>query len=348
LIEEIKILKLIHTLFPGPIDIIGDIHGEIAALQQLLDRLGYNQDGIHPDGRRLVFVGDLVDRGPDSPAVVELVKKLVENKRAQCILGNHELNLLRGDPKHGNEWFMTPDRPGKHPCVPATGAQKLSFIKFLQSLPLALQRDDLRVVHACWNKVAVEKLSDVNCPDTVLGAYRLFASGLAADCRYAETIDPILAQALKDEDNEPEMNLELASHDVSCQMGNPVKIMTSGEEAVADKPFWANGKWRMVARQKWWEDYADEQAVVVGHYWRHFGEPIPGQKYKGGPDLFKGIAPHHWMGKHNKVYCVDFSVGHRHRARANGLSEEHFKLAALRWPEKVVMHDDGKWFGLDD
>jgi len=132
---------------PGPIDIIGDIHGEISALQQLLDHLGYNQHGTHPDDRRLVFVGDLVDRGPSSPAVVELVKKLVEAGRAQCILGNHELNLLRGDPKDGNEWFMTPDQLGKYRSEPVTETQKKEFIRFLQDLPLALQRDDLRVAH---------------------------------------------------------------------------------------------------------------------------------------------------------------------------------------------------------
>jgi len=347
-LEEKSISRFIQKLFPDPIDIIGDIHGEIDALQQLLVELGYDQNGIHPENRRLVFVGDLVDRGPDSPAVVELVKKLVENKRAQCILGNHELNLLRNDPKHGNEWFMTPDQPGDHPCVPVTETQKQEFTGFLQTLPLALQRDDLRVVHACWNNAAVEKLSEPGCPDTVLEAYELFASGVEADCRYGETLDPAYVQALKNEPKKPEMNFELARHDVDCQMGNPVKIMTSGEEAEADEPFWANGKWRMVARQKWWEDYADEQAVVVGHYWRHFGERISGKKYKGGPDLFEGVEPHHWMGKNNKVYCVDFSVGHRHKARADSLSEKHFKLAALRWPEKCVMHDDGEWFALDD
>jgi len=72
------------------------------------------------------------------------------------------------------------------------------------------------------------------------------------------------------------------------------------------------------------------------------------QKDKGGPDLFEGIEPHHWMGKNNKVYCVDFSVGLRHKARADGWSEKQFKLAALRWPEKRVMHDDGDWYDLEE
>lgn len=90
-------MPLIGSLFDGPIDIVGDIHGECGALLSLLDRLGYDGQGEHPEGRRLVFIGDLVDRGPDSPGVLRLVRQLVQRKRAQCVLGNHELNLLRGE-----------------------------------------------------------------------------------------------------------------------------------------------------------------------------------------------------------------------------------------------------------
>lgn len=66
--------SLIHPLFDGPVDIVGDVHGEIDALRSLIRHLGYDEDGSHTDGRRLVFVGDLTDCGPDSPAVVGLVR----------------------------------------------------------------------------------------------------------------------------------------------------------------------------------------------------------------------------------------------------------------------------------
>ena len=72
---------LVRPLFAGPIDIVGDIHGEIDALLALLHHLGYAEDGIHAQGRRLVFVGDLTDRGPDSPSVVSLVGRL---RRRAC------------------------------------------------------------------------------------------------------------------------------------------------------------------------------------------------------------------------------------------------------------------------
>ncbi|MGI5179954.1 polynucleotide kinase-phosphatase [Dactylosporangium sp. CA-152071] len=88
----------------GPFDIIGDVHGCREELELLLDRLGYvlvrdaagrPADARHPDGRTAVFVGDLVDRGPDSPGVLRLVMGMVAAGHALCVSGNHEAKLLR-------------------------------------------------------------------------------------------------------------------------------------------------------------------------------------------------------------------------------------------------------------
>lgn len=81
-------------------DIIGDVHGCIEELTLLLDKLGYQQTPPnavrrHRDGRRLAFAGDLVDRGPDSPAVLRLVMGLVADGAAICVTGNHDDKLLR-------------------------------------------------------------------------------------------------------------------------------------------------------------------------------------------------------------------------------------------------------------
>jgi protein phosphatase len=77
------------THLTGPFDIIGDIHGCAAELEALLDKLGYT-DGVHPEGRTAVFVGDLVDRGPDSPGVLRRVMSMVKSGNALCVPGNHE------------------------------------------------------------------------------------------------------------------------------------------------------------------------------------------------------------------------------------------------------------------
>ncbi|TKV56970.1 polynucleotide kinase-phosphatase [Nakamurella flava] len=87
----------------GPFDVIGDVHGCRAELETLLDRLGYaitrDEDGravdaAHPT-RRAVFVGDLVDRGPDTPGVLRLVMGMVAAGHALCVAGNHEDKLAR-------------------------------------------------------------------------------------------------------------------------------------------------------------------------------------------------------------------------------------------------------------
>ncbi|MEV6665630.1 polynucleotide kinase-phosphatase [Streptomyces nigra] len=73
----------------GPFDIIGDVHGCASELEALLGKLGY-VDGVHPEGRTAVFVGDLVDRGPDSPGVLRRVMAMVKSGDALCVPGNHE------------------------------------------------------------------------------------------------------------------------------------------------------------------------------------------------------------------------------------------------------------------
>lgn len=92
----------------GPFDIIGDVHGCYDELVELLKKLGYSLTQIHgePEGccdllgppgtaRKLVFVGDLVDRGPKTPPVLRLVMKLVREGKALCVPGNHDVKLLR-------------------------------------------------------------------------------------------------------------------------------------------------------------------------------------------------------------------------------------------------------------
>ena len=84
----------------GPFDIIGDVHGCYEELCKLLEAMGYNIDaGAHmvaaPEGRKLVFLGDLVDRGPDSPSVLRLVMNAVASGVAHCVPGNHDVKLLK-------------------------------------------------------------------------------------------------------------------------------------------------------------------------------------------------------------------------------------------------------------
>jgi protein phosphatase len=91
-----------HSDECGPFDIIGDVHGCFDELVALLLDLGYEVDSneampraSHPAGRRLLFLGDLVDRGPKCPAVLRLAMDMVRRGEALCIMGNHDNKLLR-------------------------------------------------------------------------------------------------------------------------------------------------------------------------------------------------------------------------------------------------------------
>ena len=86
----------------GPFDIVGDVHGCFDELQALLDRLGYVVEStadrftvLHPEGRRLVFLGDLIDRGPGVVECLRLVMDAMADSVALCVPGNHETKLLR-------------------------------------------------------------------------------------------------------------------------------------------------------------------------------------------------------------------------------------------------------------
>jgi protein phosphatase len=91
-------LKHLH----GPFDIIGDVHGCFDELAELLRQLGYTiteTNGVYrvqsPMGRQVIFLGDLVDRGPNTPAVLKLVMGMVDDGTALCVPGNHDLKLVR-------------------------------------------------------------------------------------------------------------------------------------------------------------------------------------------------------------------------------------------------------------
>ena len=83
----------------GPFDIIGDVHGCYDELIVLLGMLGYSEQPggswRHPSGRKLIFVGDLVDRGPKIPWVVRLVMESVNAGTAMCVPGNHDIKFMR-------------------------------------------------------------------------------------------------------------------------------------------------------------------------------------------------------------------------------------------------------------
>ncbi|QJW91347.1 AAA family ATPase [Spirosoma taeanense] len=134
----------------GPFDIVGDVHGCYDELVELLTKLGYVQDPSAPlINRTLVFVGDLIDRGPNSVGVLRLVMQLVQNGTALCVIGNHD-DKLRRKLRGNNVQLMH----GLAETVAQLNAEPPAFREqvrqFLEGLPHYIQLDNgqLLVAHA--------------------------------------------------------------------------------------------------------------------------------------------------------------------------------------------------------
>ncbi len=346
-----KNMKLVQSLPDGPLDIIGDIHGEYDALESLVALLGYDGDGVHEEGRRLVFVGDFCDRGPDSPAVIAWIERLVRSGRAHAVLGNHELNLLRGDAKDGAGWYFDSrrerDDPKFAPYARCDEAERARIHAFLDTLPLALERDDLRIVHAAWIADSVDALREQPV-GSVLALYKEGERVLAETTQFVALAQRMHEEQtahgvdLADPDTTPQFMRALAEYNVFKQMSNSVRVLTSGVEQVSGMPFYASGSWRFVERVRWWDAYDDCIPVVIGHYWRRAQAVERNVAGEGNEDLFDNVDPFAWHGRLNNVFCVDFSVGGRWIERkANAPLGVQYKLAALRWPECTLQFDDG-------
>ena len=342
-------MNLVQSLPAGPLDIIGDIHGEYDALVNLLHLLGYDDEGRHPDSRTIVFVGDFCDRGPDSPAVLSLVEMLVTKKRAVAVLGNHEMNLLRGEAKDGSGWFFEPRAARDHqkysPYQRASHTEKEKIISFLKSLPIALEREDVRVVHAAWLEDHIQQIRQYPVGSQTDAYEQWDQSARAKALSFLPLMEAELAGwqfDLEDSGNEPPFLYAHAAHDAVKQMMNPFRVLTSGVERQGNAPFFSSGKWRFAERVQWWNEYDHLIPVVVGHYWRRVSQADRSATGKGDPDLFHDIHPHAWHGLHRNVFCVDFSVGGRWVARKKNIAPTvDFKLAALQWPERILRLDDG-------
>jgi hypothetical protein len=345
-------MSLIQTLPDGPLDIVGDVHGESAALDALLTQLGYREDGSHPQQRKLVFVGDLVDRGRDSPGVLARARRLIEAGHAYCVLGNHEINLLVDDIKDGSGWFfderLEQDAVNYAPFERTPEALRPEVRRFLNGLPIALVREDIRIVHAAWTADAIAAVAAVPLGD-ITRQYHAWtrAAQAAAEAkgvyqRYLEDRQRWFSQ-LEDEVHPPPFLESFAEYEAMQQMFNPLKVLTSGVEARASETYFAGQRWRYSDRVNWWDSYKDPTPVVIGHYWRSLQPPLTGTLPRYTL-MFKNIDPLSWFGGRGNVFCVDYSVGARWRDRkvSRPVAQSRFKLAALRWPEKTLVLDSGE------
>ncbi len=150
-------------------DIIGDVHGYASLMKKLLLQLGYKktESGYSHPSRKVIFVGDFVNRGPEIRKTIRIIRRMVENGNALAIIGNHEINSII---------YYLKDKDGS-PLIKSPGKNFLSLYKtinqfsayseewkshrdWMMELPLYLDLGEIRVVHACWSEQAIDTIKN--------------------------------------------------------------------------------------------------------------------------------------------------------------------------------------------
>lgn len=152
-------------------DLIGDVHGCAETLERLLQKLGYTkiQNVYQHPRRRVIFLGDIIDRGPRIREALLLAHSMVEKGSALMVLGNHEFNAITYCTKAkqtsaGDGEYLRPHTPGHTRQIAETLAQFAHYpdewrelVDWFKTQPLFMQLGDtaagnsFRAIHACWD-----------------------------------------------------------------------------------------------------------------------------------------------------------------------------------------------------
>lgn len=263
-------------------DIIGDIHGHADELLELLNKLGYTDQGDcykHPESdRKAIFVGDFIDRGPQIKETLEIVKPMVGNGAALAVLGNHEYNALcyhTKKPGNTNDWL----RPHSKKNVDQHKETLLQFeknngewqlyLKWFMTLPLFLDLGDIRVVHAAWIPAEIEKVKMWTTGSHNLSKGLLKRSALEGFDEFY-TIETVLkgveiplpdGQTFNDKDKNPRKEIRIRWWESAVNK-------TYGELIFPKQPLKCGNE--KIAREETAKlsAYNDTVPVFFGHYWR--------------------------------------------------------------------------------
>ncbi len=298
-------------------DVIGDIHGQAAKLQALLAMLGYVLHGglwTPPAGRKAVFLGDLIDRGPEQVKVVGIVRSMVEAGHAHCIMGNHEFNAIGYVTPHRSkpDRFLrhhTDDKVAQHVeflrQVGEGSSLHMDLVDWFRTLPPMLDLGGLRVVHAWWHAPFVD----------------------------------LVAREFWDGDRMSDDFLHAAS-----ERGSPawaaMEGLTKGQEI--DLPdghhfLDPSGVARKNVRTKWWLEGSGglhEVAILPAGQERQLRDlPLPDHYVGGDPVGSPVCVGHYWFNgrpvvQTPKLACLDWS------AAKGG------PLVAYRWDGESELRDD--------
>lgn len=149
-------------------DVIGDIHGHADELVLLLQKLGYSKSDkgfSHPE-RKVLFVGDYIDRGPQIRQTVDIVSTMVHHNNALALMGNHEFNAVLYNIKDSEGKYLRPHSNKNQDQHSQTLLQYRNrekeyyeMIEWFKTLPLYFENDHIRAVHASWDSHIIHELN---------------------------------------------------------------------------------------------------------------------------------------------------------------------------------------------
>lgn len=302
-------------------DVIGDIHGNAAALHNLLGALGYVQRGAvwrAPEGRQAVFVGDLIDRGPEQLAVLRTVRHMVEADQARVVLGNHEVNaiaLYDFNADSGEHYRPRTARNMKqHQAfldeVGLDSEVHSEWVDWFRTFPLALDLGGIRVVHGWWDQDSIDILSTLR--------------PMTDEVRH-EPLGGVLLHELYDKASPASQARKRLTCGIEWDLPNGMTFEGVGGTT--------HGEIRVAVWRHWAKSLKEVALMPHGPGVLPDAMPLPEEvplvEVAGSPILFG----HHWFSgrvkiESPKVACLDWSA-------ANG-----GPLVAYRWDGEEELSDD--------
>lgn len=277
------------------IDFIGDIHGHADELEELLLKLGYKKiDGIysHPN-RKVLFVGDYIDRGPKIRETLQIVRSMVESGNAIALMGNHEYNalcfhfqetegghlrkhLIKNIIQHYETLKQFQNRQTEYE----------EYLDWFKTLPLYFEADTFKAVHACWDNNTIGYLKNILVDD------RLTDDLIYQAVKKGSVLNEAIEQTLKGKEMKMPNGLSFKDKDGAERTEIRIKWWEDPSKmtykSISVEPIGVLPEQPVKLTELKTHDFyrGDDKKVFFGHYW-----------LRGEPSLFK-----------DNICCLDYSI----------------------------------------
>ena len=291
------------------IDLIGDIHGHADKLEELLLKLGYaKKNGAYSHlERKVLFVGDYIDRGPKIRETLEIVKSMVDSENAIALMGNHEYNALcfhfqETEGGHLRKHLIKNIIQHYETLKQFQNRQREyeGYLDWFKTLPLYYETESFRAVHACWDNKNIDFLRKTLVND------RLTDELIYQSVKVGSALNEAIDETLKGKEMKLPDGLYFNDKDGTRRTDIRIKWWENPSEmtykTISVEPIENLPEEPIQVSELKSNDYykSNDKKVFFGHYW-----------LKGEPSLNK-----------ENICCLDYSVAKGGKLVAYRLNEE--------------------------